>query len=288
MIMSNYASATVPTQTIEADGIRFSYRRLSEGTGVPVVLTNHFMGNLDTYDPAILDGLAATRDVITFDNAGVGSSTGEPKSTIADIAADAYTFIRALGLDRIDLIGHSMGGHVAQQVAFAHPELVRKLILIGTAPRGGAPGDPSDGAAGFFAQHPNLHDEFWLPIFFSASDASQAAGRRYLERIRARADRDVPFSDEAVATYSAARVDWATIAPDSFDYLREISAPALVVNGSHDIVIPTINSYTLQQNIPNAKLLLYPDSGHGVHFEYPEDFLREAINFLDRDFVVGY
>lgn len=262
--------------------MRFAYRRFNQGTGIPVVFTNHFMGNLDTVDPAVIDGLAASREVIVFDSAGVGLSTGEPKSTIADIAADAATFITALGLDRVDVLGHSMGGHVAQWLTYTHPELVRRAILIGTAPRGGVPGDPTDGAAGFFAAGPNHHDEGWLPIFFGPSERSQAAGRQYVERIRSREQRDVAFSDAAVATYSAARVDWGTKGERVQDYLAAIHQPVLVVNGSHDIVIPTINSFTLQQKLPNAKLVLYPDSGHGPHFQYPLDFVAEASRFLDQ------
>lgn len=275
------SATTVPTRFVEGGGVRFAFRRLNEGAGVPVVFTNHFMGNLDTIDPAVVDGLAASRDVILFDTAGVGSSSGEPKSTIADIAADAATFINALGLDQVDALGHSMGGHVAQWLTYTHPELVRKVVLVGTAPRGGVPSDPADGAAGFFAAGPNRNDTGWLPIFFSPSEKSQAAGRKYVERIASRSERDVPFSDAAAASYSAARVEWGAKGEGVREYLNHIRQPALVVNGSRDIVIPTVNSYTLQQELPNAKLILYPDSGHGPHFQYPSDFTAEVNLFLD-------
>jgi pimeloyl-ACP methyl ester carboxylesterase len=280
--MSPVTATTAPTQFVEGEGIRFAYRRFNEGAGTPVVFTNHFMGNLDTIDPSVIDGLAATREVIVFDSAGVGSSSGEPKSTIADIAADAARFIAALDLRQVDVLGHSMGGHVAQWLTYSRPDLVRRVVLVGTAPRGGVPGDPAEGAAGFFAAGPNRHDEGWLPIFFAPSEKSQDAGRAYVQRISGRVDRDVPFSDEASATYSAARVEWATLGEHEQDYLARIHQPALVVNGSHDIVIPTINSYTLQQKLPNAKLLLYPDSGHGAHFQYPADFVAEVSRFLDQ------
>jgi pimeloyl-ACP methyl ester carboxylesterase len=278
---TNDTATTTPTRHIDGGGVRFAYRRLNTGTGVPVVFTNHFMGNLDTVDPAVLDALAATRDVIVFDNAGIGASTGRPKSTIAEMAADAAAFITALGLHQVDVLGHSMGGHVAQWLSFTHPDLVRKVILVGTAPRGGVVADPAEGAAGFFAAGPNRHDEAWLPIFFSPSGASQDAGRAYVERIAGRSVRDIPFSDAATVAYSAARIEWATPGPRGDDYLAQITQPALVVNGSHDIVIPTINSYALQQKLPNAKLLLYPDSGHAPHFQYPGDFVAEATQFLD-------
>jgi pimeloyl-ACP methyl ester carboxylesterase len=175
-----------------------------------------------------------------------------------------------------------MGGHVAQWLTYTHPELVRRVILIGTAPRGGVPGDPVEGAAGFFAAGPNRHDEGWLPIFFGPSAQSQAAGREYVERISSREHRDVPFSDAAVSTYGAARIEWGTQGEHVQDYLASIHQPVLVINGSHDIVIPTINSFALQQKLPNAKLLLYPDSGHGPHFQYPLDFVAEASRFLDQ------
>jgi pimeloyl-ACP methyl ester carboxylesterase len=281
--MTVETAITAPTRFVEGGGLRFAYRRLNDGAGLPLLFTQHFMGNLDTVDPAVLDGFATSRDVVWFDTAGVGTSTGEPKATIADIAADAAMFADALGLTRFDLLGHSMGGHVAQWLTYTHPELVRKLILVGTAPRGGIAADPADGAAGYFAAGPNTNDELWLPIFFSPSEKSQAAGRAYVSRIGEREDRDIPFSPEAVKTYSAARVEWGQKDGIGQDYLAGISAPTLVVNGSHDIVIPTKNSFTLQQKLPDAKLLLYPDSGHGVHFQYPEDFVAEATRFLDQN-----
>ncbi|QDZ15485.1 alpha/beta fold hydrolase [Humibacter ginsenosidimutans] len=280
--MTDPTAATTPTEFVEADGTRFAYRRLNAGAGVPLLFTQHFMGNLDTIDPAILDGFAATREVIWFDTAGVGSSTGEPKSTIADISADAATFAEALGLTRIDLLGHSMGGQVAQWLTYTHPRLVRKLILVGTSPRSGILTDPADNAAALFAAGPNTNDELWLPIFFGPSDTSQAAGRAYVARVRTRVDRDVPFSGDAVKSYSAARVEWGTPDEHGQDYLAQITAPTLVVNGSHDIVIPSVNSFTLQQKLPDAELVLYPDSGHGAHFQYPERFVATAVEFLDR------
>lgn len=281
--MSTESAATAATRFVDVSGIRFAYRRLNEGTGVPVLFTQHFMGNLDTIDPAVLDGLAATRDVVWFDTAGVGASAGEPKSTIAEIAADAAAFAQALGLTQFDLLGHSMGGQVAQWLTYTHPELVRKLILVGTSPRAGVLTDPADNAAALFAAGPNTNDELWLPIFFGPTDTSQAAGRAYVDRVRTRTDRDAPFSAEAVRTYSAARIEWGSSDEHGQDYLASIIAPTLVVNGSHDIVIPTANSLTLQQKLPNAKLLLYPNSAHGAHFQYPSDFVSEATRFLDQN-----
>lgn len=274
---------TAPTRFVEAGGVRFAYRRFGNPAGTPIVLLQHFMGNLDNYDPAITDALAADREVILTDNAGVGLSTGTAPATVAAMARDAASLVEALGLDQVDLFGFSMGGYVAQQIALDRPELVRRLILVGTGPRGGdgmAQRDPD--VASLFVKPYEPQDLMWLPIFFSPSESSQAAGRRYLERVRARSDRDASVSAATVEAHLAAAREWGTAARGSFDYLAKIPHPALVVNGSDDIIVATVNSYILQQNLPNAELVLFPDANHGSHFQYYESFTKYLINFLDR------
>jgi pimeloyl-ACP methyl ester carboxylesterase len=275
---------TAPTRFVEVDGVRFAYRRFGNPVGTPIVLLQHFMGNLDNYDAAIADALAMGREVILTDNTGVGLSTGAAPETVAGMARDAASLIDALGLERVDLFGFSMGGFVAQQIAVDRPERVRRLILVGTGPRGGEGMDQlAPDVASLFGEVYDPQDLMWLPIFFSRSQASQAAGRRFLERIRARAeDRDVPVSEATVAAHLAAAREWGAAAPGSFDYLKGIPQPALVVNGSDDIVVPTVNSYILQQNLPNAELILFPDSNHGSHFQFADQFNRYATDFLDR------
>jgi len=275
---------TAPTQFVEADGIRFAYRRFGNPVGTPTVLLQHFMGNLDNYDPAITDALAMDREVILTDNAGVGLSTGSAPETVNGMARDAAALIDALRLEQVDLYGFSMGGYVAQQITVDRPELVRRLILVGTGPRGGeGMAQLAPETAPLFATIYDPQDLMWLPIFFSPSDASQAAGRHYLERIRARTeDRDVPVSTATVAAHSRAAREWGAAASASYDYLGGISQPTLVFNGSNDIVVPTVNSYILQQNLPNAELILFPDSNHGSHFQFKDEFIRYATEFLDR------
>jgi pimeloyl-ACP methyl ester carboxylesterase len=188
-----------------------------------------------------------------------------------------------LTLEEVDLFGFSMGGFVAQQIAVDRPELVRRLILVGTGPRGGeGMGGLAPDVAPLFGTVYDPQDLMWLPIFFSPSEASQAAGRRFLERILGRTeDRDVPVSEAAVAAHAAAAGEWGAAAPGSFDYLKAIAQPALVVNGSDDIVVPTVNSYILQQSLPNAQLILFPDSNHGSQFQFTELFNRYLIDFID-------
>jgi pimeloyl-ACP methyl ester carboxylesterase len=275
---------TAPTRFVEADGIRYAYRRFGNPVGTPIVLLQHFMGNLDNYDPAISDALAMGREVILTDNAGVGLSTGEAPETVAGMARDAASLIDALGLEQVDLFGFSMGGYVAQQVAVDRPELVRRLVLVGTGPRGGdGMGQLDPDVAPLFGKVYHPQDLMWLPIFFSPSAESQAAGRRFLERIRARTeDRDVPVSDATVAAHLAAARAWGAAAPGSFGYLKAIPHPTLVVNGGNDIVVATINSYILQQNLPDAELILFPDSNHGSHFQFADRFIECVTGFVDR------
>jgi pimeloyl-ACP methyl ester carboxylesterase len=282
--VSHYTHDTVPTQFVEANGIRFAYRRFGiQGAAPPLILIQHFRGNLDNHDPAITDRLAQDREVILFDNAGVGQSTGQAADTIEGMARDAAAFVDALGLETIDIFGHSMGGHVTQQLLIDRPELIRRAALVGTGPRGGeGMAGPTPEVAALWTAHYDPEDELWLPIMFYRSESSQAAGRVWLERIRARhTDRDAPVSAETATSHRAAAGKWGAPADGSYDYLRTIRQPILVVNGVHDIIVPTVNSYILQQHLPAAQLILYPDSAHGSQFQWAERFSKHLTMFLD-------
>jgi pimeloyl-ACP methyl ester carboxylesterase len=270
------------TQFLDVGGTRFAYRRFGTPGRPPLVFFQHFMGNLDDHDPALSDAFAADREVILFNNTGVASTSGTVPDTIEAMAADAITFTSALGLNTVDLVGHSMGGLVAQEVALARPDLVRRLVLVGTGPRGGEGiGALPAWVAELFTRKYEQQEDMWLPILFSPTQASQAAGRAYVERIAARADRDAPVSDQSIAAQGAALAAYGAAKDPSYAHLKGLRLPVLVVNGSDDIVIPTINSYILQQFLPDAELILYPDANHGAHFQYPELFVRHARIFLD-------
>ena len=280
----SYTHNTVPTERITAgNGVDFAFRRFGSPSSTPLVLINHYRGNLDTFDPAVTDALAGGREIILFDNAGVASSTGEPKDSLEGMAADAEAFIDALGYIRVDLLGFSMGGQVAQQIVVDRPELVRKLILVGTGPRAGEGMEsmlPS--TIELFVKEWDIADAIWGPVFFSGSEKGLAAADAYLDRTRARTDRDAPVSVDAANAHYVAAGGWGRPG-QSDDYLKEIAQPTLIVNGSNDIVIPTVNSYYMQQTIPNARLVLYPDSNHGSHFEYNRHFTSEVSYFLDEE-----
>jgi pimeloyl-ACP methyl ester carboxylesterase len=269
--MTQFTHDTAATQYVDAGGTRFAYRRFGTPGRPALVFFQYFMGTLDDHDPALSDAFASDREVILFDNTGVASSSGTVPDTIEAMARDAITFTGALGLNTIDLVGHSMGGLVAQEVALARPDLVRRLVLVGTGPRGGEGiGALPAWVAELFTRKYERQEDMWLPILFAPTQASQAAGRAYIERIMARADRDAPVSDQSIAAQGA-----------SYAHLKGLRLPVLIVNGSDDIVIPTINSYILQQFLPDAELILYPDANHGAHFQYPELFVRHARIFLD-------
>jgi pimeloyl-ACP methyl ester carboxylesterase len=277
-----YTHNSAPTQHVEANGISFAYRRFGAQQGAPVVFIQHFMGNLDDHDPAITDALAHDREVILFNNAGVASSTGTTPDTIEQTALDAESFIDAIGLDQVDLLAHSMGGLVGQQIATDRPELVRKLILVGTGPRGGEGigAMPPETEALFFTEYEHQED-MWLPILFSPSKESQAAGREFLTRIMARPDRDAPVAVTSVQAQAAAIGVYGARKDPSYAHLAHLHQPTLVVNGNNDIVIPTINSYILQQHLPDATLVLFPDANHGSHFQYHDRFVQQVTWFLN-------
>ncbi len=243
---------TAPTQYVTANGITFAYRRFGKPDTVPIVLNQHFTGTMDYWDPIITDGLARDREVILFNNAGISSSTGKVPTTIDEMGANAIAFIRALGLDKVDVLGFSIGGTVAQEITLQALDLVRKLILVGTGPRGGVGMETlTPEAQAIFGKQYDPPETLWLSVHFTPSEQSQAAGRRFLSRMRARVDMRDPEVDENVAPAQIEALGkWGVQAANASDYLKSIRQPTLVVNGHNDVIIYTVNSFALQQNIP--------------------------------------
>jgi pimeloyl-ACP methyl ester carboxylesterase len=275
---------TAPTQFVEANGIRFAYRRFGKPSGAPLVFNMHFMGTLDHWDPAVTDGFAANREVILFDNAGVSSSSGTVPGTFAGMGANAIAFIRALGLAQVDVLGFSIGGLVAQEITLQAPDLVRRLVLVGTGPRAGESMDTGtpEGKEIFGGTYKDP-DDLWLRVQFTPSEASQASGREFIKRFRLRRDdRDPETTRETALAQLAAIGEWGAKRDRAWDYLKEIKQPTLVVSGSNDVIIYTVNSFILQQQLPNAQLIIYPDTGHGSLFQYPGLFVRHVSMFLDQ------
>ncbi|ABE35679.1 dienelactone hydrolase family protein [Paraburkholderia xenovorans LB400] len=274
-----YTHDTAPTQYVEANGIRFAYRRFGKAGGVPIVFNQHYVGTMDYWDPAVTDGLAQTREVILFNNAGVSSSSGETPTSFQEMGANAVAFIRALGLAQVDVLGISIGGFIAQEIALQGGNLVRKVILVGTGHRSQ---DMSQSrSAEIFSGSYDPPEHLWLSVHFAPSDASQKAGLAFLERKLRRQDRDPEVSEQTIAAQGEAIGKWHVPDDNALEYLKSIGQPVLVVQGSNDVIIPTRHSFTLQQNLPNAQLIVYPDSNHGSIYQYPQTFVANATTFLD-------
>ena len=265
---------TAPTQTINAGGVEFAYRQLGPSTGVPVVFLTHLAAVLDNWDPRVVDGIAAEHRVITFDNRGVGASSGATPTTIEEMARDAVTFIRALGFDQVDLFGFSMGGMIAQVIAQQQPQLVRKMILAGTGPAGGEGIDKVtrisylDTARGLLTrQDPKQF------LFFTRTPNGRRAGQGVPGTLEERTDdRDKAISLRSFRAQLKAIHRWGQQKPADLASIRQ---PVLVVNGESDKMVPTKNTVDLDQRLPNSQLVIYPDAGHGGVFQF-HDGLRQA------------
>src|ERR1700716_668611 len=271
-----------PTRFVEANGIRFAYRRFGKANGLPIVFNQHYIGTMDYWDPTVTDGLARDREVILFNNAGVSSSSGEVPTTFEQMGANAIAFIKALGLKQVDVLGFSIGGMVAQEITVQAPDLVRRLIVDGTGPRGGQGMELLTQAAGrLFGAAYDPPENVWLAVKFSPSTAGQAAGREFLKRTHLRQEgRDPEVNDKGAPAQIEAIGKWGVQQKGSYDYLKTFKQPTLIVNGSNDVNLPTVNSFIMQQNMPNAQLIVYPDSNHGAHHAYPELFVGHASMFL--------
>src|SRR5258707_351586 len=273
---------TAPTQFVEADGIRFAYRRFGKPGRVPLVFNQHFTGTMDHWDPAVTDGLATEREVILFNNAGVSSSSGEVPTSFEQMAVNAVAFIKALGLPKVDVLGFSIGGFVAQEITLQAPDLVRRVILVGTGPRSGeSMATLTPEAQEIFGATYDEPDHLWLRVHFTRSEKSQAAGREFLKRFRLRAENRDPEVNENVAPAQIEAISkWGAPREKPFGYLKAIHQPALVVNGGTNLVIYSVNSFILQQQLPNAELILYPDANHGSQYQYPKRFVQHVSTFL--------
>ena len=268
-----------PTHTIDAGGVKFAYRQLGPRTGVPVVFLTHLAAVLDNWDPRVVDGIAAEHWVITFDNRGVGASSGSTPATIEEMARDAVTFIRALGLDEVDLFGFSMGGMIAQVIAQQQPQIVRKMIIAGTGPAGGEGIDKVtrisylDTARGLLTrQDPKQF------LFFTRTPNGRRAGKEFLARLEERTNgRDTAISLRSFRAQLKAIHRWGQQQPAD---LGSIDQPVLAMNGESDKMVPSKNTVDLAQRLPNSQLVIYPDAGHGGVFQFHADFVKRALAFL--------
>jgi pimeloyl-ACP methyl ester carboxylesterase len=278
-VITSYAKA--PSRTITAGGVTYAYRELGPKGGIPVVFFVHLAANLDNWDPRIVDPIAKGRHVIAFDQRGVGASTGQVPDSVEAMADDAYTFITALGFDKVDILSFSLGGFVAQALVVKHPELVRKLVLTGTGPKGGKDIDKVVATTYYDILRATLTrsdaKEF---LFFNRNATGKPAARAFVNRLKERTvDRDVPIKVKAFRTQLKAIQKWGRSAPDD---LSKLTQPTLIANGDNDRMVPSILSEDLHRRIKDSELIIYPDSGHGGVFQFHEEFAPIAVEFLGK------
>jgi len=278
-VITSYAHA--PARTITAGGVTYAYRELGPKGGIPVVFFVHLAATLDNWDPRIIDPIAKDHHVIAFDNRGVGASTGQVPDSVEAMADDAYTFITALGYDKIDVFSFSLGGMVAQALVVKHPDLVRKLVLTGTGPKGGKDIDKVAGTTYWDILRAALTrsdpKEF---LFFNRNATGKTAARAFVNRLKERtADRDAKIKTKAFQTQLKAIKKWGRSTPDD---LSTITQPTLIANGDNDRMVPSVLSEDLHRRIKDSELIIYPDSGHGGIFQYHDKFAPVAVEFLAR------
>jgi pimeloyl-ACP methyl ester carboxylesterase len=278
-VITSYAQA--PARTVTAGGVTFAYRELGPRGGVPVIFFVHLAATLDNWDPRIIDSIAKNHHVVAFDNRGVGASTGQVPDTVEAMADDAYTFVKALGFTKIDIFSFSLGGFVAQALVVKHPDLVRKLVLTGTGPKGGKDIDKVAGITYFDILRATLtRSDPKEVLFFNRNATGKPAARAFVNRLKERTvDRDAPIKVKALQTQLKAIKRWGRGTPDD---LSTFTQPTLIANGDNDRMVPSTLSEDLHRRIEGSELIIYPDSGHGGIFQFHDKFAPVAVEFLDR------
>ena len=277
--MSNVKWKDVPTRTIAVGGVPFAYRELGPDSGVPVIFLHHLMAVLDDWDPRVIDGIAAQRRVIAFDNRGVGASGGSVPLTIEAMGSDAIAFIHALGFKQVDLFGFSLGGGVAQMIALQAPDLVRRMVIAGTGPRGGGGIDEINKIAviAYLKAALTLSDPRNF-LFFPRNPEGKRAAKDYFSRLKERKEnRDKPISLQARRAQLKAIKNAGLSAPDD---LSLITQPVFIANGDRDLMVDSRHSADMARRLPNSQLTIYPDSGHGGVFQHHRTFVPAVLDFL--------
>ena len=280
--MTQRTAATADNMYVEAGGVRYAYRRFGKPGHTPLLCLQHFTGTLDNWDPAVVDPHAEDREVILFENAGVGRSGGKVAPTIAGMAEHVVHFLDALGLARVHILGYSLGGFLAQDIAISRPELVGRLIISGSAPEGG-PGAGMDRPelVAIYTDAAISPPEKLKRLFFPTTPAGLDAAEAFLARLASRnAEADLPPAPAVATTQLAAMIAWANWNGDVAAKLARITQPALVTNGTNDTMIPTANSFTLAAHLPNATLIIYPNAGHGAIFQHHAQYAVHTRAFL--------
>lgn len=278
---AKYTYATVPTQFVEANGIKFAYRSYGKEGGMPVIYLNHLTANLDNCDPRIMDAIAAKRTIISFDYRGIGATTGRQGESLADMAKDGIAFIHALGYNQVDIVAFSMGGFITQEILLVEPQLVRKAILAGTGPRGGA-GIPDVVGRTYWDIFRGLlsfrDPKFYL--FFNQNKIGKVAARDFLSRLKERKEnRDKKVKLYALKKQLKAIKDWGNEKPMDLSVFK---LPVFIANGDNDRMVPSPLSNDMAKRFPNAEIKIYPNSGHGGIFQYHKEFIPQAIEFLNK------
>ena len=276
----------VRTQTINVGGTDFYYRTLGQNnTGVPVIFLNHLAATMDNCDPRIMDGIASTHQIICFDNRGVGATKGKTPNTVAEMAKDARAFIHALGYEKVDLIGFSLGGFISQEILLQEPDLVRKAIIAGTGPAGGEGithvtrityNDIFRGLVTF--------KDAKTYLFFNRNENGKKSAKAFLNRLKEHEEnRDEKMRVGNFQRQLKAIHTWGQQTPQDLSVIKQ---PVLVVNGDHDRMVPSINTYDLHERIGNSKIIVYKDAGHGSIFQYHDEFVKSTLEFLGTSFSV--
>jgi pimeloyl-ACP methyl ester carboxylesterase len=271
----------VKTESIDVNGTKFYYRKLGKNKDIPVIFLNHLGATLDNCDPRIMDGIAAKQLIIAFDNRGIGATEGTTPRTIYEMAKDAVSFIKALGYEKVDIMGFSMGAFVAQEIVLQQPQLVRKMIMTGTGPAGGigidkvTPITYMDMLKGYLTfRDPKFY------LFFNQNPNGKKSAKEFLKRIKERTEnRDKKIRIGSFGNQLKAIKAWGKQKPQDLSVIKQA---VLIANGDNDKMVPSSNTYDLSKRISNSELIIYKDAGHGGIFQYHQEFVKSALTFLEK------